>query len=106
MRHLPLITLASAIAATVACGGKKDDTVVTKSDAGTVASPSDSTANANGVSLVRVVNAAPGSGALNVRAGDESPFSAVAYKKVTPYQEVRGNMVRFRVTNGAASASR
>jgi len=105
MRHFPIITLAGALAATVACGGKKDDTVVTKTDAGTVASPSDSAANANGVSLVRVVNAAPGSGSLTVRAGDESPFSGVAYKKVTPYQEVRGNMVRFRITSGASDTT-
>lgn len=100
MRHFSMITLA-ALAATAACGSKKDENVVTKSDAGTVASPSDSTANANGVSLVRVVNAAPGSGSLTVRAGDESPFSGVAYKKVTPYQEVRGNMVRFRIVAGS-----
>ncbi len=99
MRHFPMIALA-ALTVSVACSSKKDENVVTKSDAGTVASPTDSAANANGVSLVRVVNAAPGSGSLTIRAGDESPFSDVAYKKVTPYQEVRGNMVRFRVVAG------
>lgn len=103
MRYLPIFTLAASIAAMAACGGNDNQTVTTKTDAGTVASPTDSAADAAGVSLVRVVNAAPGSGSLTVRAGDESPFTAVAYKTVTPYREVRGNMVRFRVTGGGAN---
>ena len=105
MRYLPIFTLAAAVAATAACGGSDNEAVTTKTDAGTVASPTDSAADANGVSMVRVVNAAPGSGSLTVRAGDESPFTAVAYKTVTPYREVRGNMVRFRVTGGASDST-
>ena len=103
MRYLPIFTLAASLAATAACGGADNESVVTKTDEGTVASTTDSAAAASGVSLVRVVNAAPGSGSLTVRAGDESPFTGVAYKSVTPYREVRGNMVRFRVTGGGAS---
>lgn len=81
-----------------------DEEVTTKSAEGTVTTPAGDSAERRGLALVRVVNAVPGSKALSVRAERDVPFDNVAYKSVTPYHAVRGNLVRFAVFPNPASS--
>lgn len=105
MRHNSTIALAAGVALLAACGRGDDGTVVTKTDEGTLVSPAAAAADDRGTSLVRIVNAVPGTGSLSIQTGDEAPFGGVDYKTVTPYRQVRGNMVRFRVFSGATAAN-
>ena len=47
--------------------------------------------------MVRLVNALPANQSIDVSGDDRTIFSAVSYKKVTPYVEVKDNRVTFRL---------
>ena len=88
------------MAAVLACGACKgtrtDQAVVTRSGSGNSTSPSGDAAAARGKSMVRLVNAVPGQ-SLEVTGDDAGVFSAVAYKAVTPYVEVKDNVIKFKL---------
>lgn len=87
-----------ALAATLACAGAKTDRpVVTNGDGTASASPSGTEMAKEGKSLVRLVNAIPAKRGIDVTGGDRTVFTNIGYKDVTPYAEIRNNMVSFRL---------
>ena len=54
-------------------------------------------ADARGQTLVRVVNAHPNLAGVTVKTDNQTPFTEVAYKTVTPYREVEDNVTKFEV---------
>jgi transposase-like protein len=87
-----------ALAMTMACAGAKTDRpVVTNDDGKSQASPSGTQMAKEGKSLVRLVNAIPAKKGIDVSGGDLAVFNGVDYKSVTPYAEVRNNVVNFRL---------
>jgi hypothetical protein len=93
------ITAGFALGLSIACGGAKTDRpVVTKTDQGDRStSPSGQAEAKQGKSLVRLVNAIPSKNAIDVTGADQTLFSSVDYKTVTPYRTVRDNLVTFRL---------
>jgi hypothetical protein len=86
------------LVASLACSGAKTDLpVITKTDGQSQASPSGAEMAHEGKSLVRLVNAIPAKKSIDVSGGDRTVFSGVAYKSVTPYAEIRNNVVTFRL---------
>jgi hypothetical protein len=67
-------------------------------DDGVVASDS----SREGSSMVRLVNAVPSDAALDVFADDSAVFSGVAYKTVTPYQNLKDNLVTLKLRSTGA----
>jgi len=89
-----------------ACGTKGEDSaVVTKEGGGpgASASPSADMASARGTSMVRFVNAIPGSGPLAVVSDSVELFGAVKSLDVSPYREVGDNVKKFSL-RGAGEA--
>ena len=85
-----------------ACNESRDTGAVTsKTDAGTSNAPSAEAVEEKDMALVRVVNAIPGGAAINIYAGDSAAFSAVGYKKATPYREIPDNMFNFQIKSSA-----
>jgi hypothetical protein len=97
MHRILTYSLLSGALLIAGCKNQTEGDVTTKSSEGAVTTPAGDSAENRGTSLVRVVNAVPGSGSLWVRADRETPFDTVDYKSVTPYHEIRGNIVRFAV---------
>jgi hypothetical protein len=94
------------LAMTMACAGAKTDRpVVTNGDGTSQASPSGTEMAKEGKSLVRLVNAIPAKQGIDVSGGDRTVFTDIGYKSVTPYAEIRNNMVKFRLrATGSDSA--
>jgi hypothetical protein len=93
---------ASALAAlalmAVIAGCEKRDAA---RDDGVVASDS----SREGVSMVRLVNALPSDVAVDVYADDAPVFNGIAYKAVTPYQNLKDNLVKLELRpSGVAPA--
>lgn len=86
-------------------GAKTDKPVATDANGNTSVSPSGDAAAKAGKSMVRLVNALPASKAIDVSGDDRTLFTAVGYKTVTPYIEVRDNRVEFKLLHGAADSS-
>ena len=87
-----------AVALAAGCGGGKTDRpVATNSDGSSSASPAGTDVAKQGKSLVRLVNALPAKQDVDVSGDDRMVFSGVEYKKVTPYAEMRDNLVTFRL---------
>jgi len=85
-----------ALVMTMACAGAKTDrAVVTNGDGTSQASPSGKQMASEGKSLVRLVNAIPAKKGIDVTGGEIAVFTDIAYKGVTPYAEIRNNMVKF-----------
>jgi uncharacterized protein DUF4397 len=103
--HLTRTILALLALAAQACS-KSDNTRV-KSQAGGEAtvSPSTDSAKAHNEALVRVVNAIPGSGAIDVYAGDQQKFTKVEFKNATPYETLTENTPNFKVVRAGAPDS-
>jgi hypothetical protein len=96
--HGRLIAAAALLAASTACSKTQTDRPVVSTTGTGAASTSASgdSAAARGKSMVRLVNAVPGQN-VDVT-GDELPvFTGIAWKTVTPYVEVRDNVVKFRL---------
>ena len=94
-RTFPFLLAAATV---VAVGCAKDNrTVETATAASLTTSASDSIANANGRSQVRVVNAVPGGKDIAVRIGEVTLFDDVKPNAVTDYRETALNIARFTV---------
>lgn len=95
-----------ALAVTLACSGAKTEKpVLTSNDGQTQASPSGTEMAKEGKSLVRLVNAIPAKKGIDVSGGDRTVFTDIAYKSVTPYAEIRNNMVNFRLRSSGTDSS-
>jgi hypothetical protein len=97
------LSLALAAACT---GNRTKEPVVTTTGDKTAVSEAGTTAAKRGKSLVRVVNAIPGEGTLDIRGDDRTVFFDVGYKTVTPYTEIGDNVVKFELRpTGAVESS-
>jgi hypothetical protein len=108
MRHtFRLAVLPAAALALIACSGTRDDQMVeseTQGDSSVAASSNVAAARDN--AQIRLVHAVPGVAAVDVYAGDQSTFSSVEFKTVTPYRELGANLPQFKVMeSGAAPTS-
>jgi len=91
-----------AVLVAAACNETRDTgSVTSKTDAGTSNAPAAEAVEDRDMALVRVVNAVPGGSPISIWAGDSTAFSAVAYKKATPYREIPDNMFNFQIKNSA-----
>jgi Domain of unknown function (DUF4397) len=93
------LSLALAAACT---GNRTKEPVVTTTGDKTAVSEAGTTAAKRGKSLVRVVNAIPGEGAIDITGDDRTIFFDVGYKTVTPYTEIGDNVVKFKLRPGGA----
>jgi len=97
MRDRTMLLLAGSLVL-AGCGGDRSDRpVVTRTDAGASSAPAGTEAAGRGRSLVRLVNAMPAARNIDVSGGDRTVFTDVAYRDVTPYTEIAGNLVTFRL---------
>ncbi len=96
---LPVLGLSVVAFATFACNnGKGDDQkVVSRTAEGTSVSPAADSARASDVSMVRFVNAIPGSTGLKLMGDSVAIFSDVAFGTASAYSQVAKNVVRFSV---------
>lgn len=94
MRKVWTYTLVGGLAIFAACKNQTQEEVTTTSSEGSVVSPAGDSAENRGTSLVRVVNAVPGR-SLTIHADKEMPFDNIETGTVSPYREIRGNLVRF-----------
>jgi hypothetical protein len=101
MRYFSTLSFGAAALALAACNASKRP-VTTKSDQGTTSSPTGQAAADRDMSLVRVVNAS-GEANVTLLADEKALFDAVAPEQVTPYKEIKENMVTFAV-QGAPGA--
>jgi hypothetical protein len=97
-----VLSLALAAACT---GTRTKEPVVTKAGNKTAVSEAGTTAAKRGKSLVRVVNAIPGDGTIDILGDDRTVFFEVGYKTVTPYTEIGDNVVKFQLRPTGALAS-
>jgi hypothetical protein len=51
--------------------------------------------------LVRVINAIPGGGGVNIWAGDSAAFRSVPYKTVTPFRQLAANAANWQIKSAA-----
>jgi Domain of unknown function (DUF4397) len=102
---LPVLGLTVAAFATFACNnGKEDDQkIVTRTAEGTSVSPAGETARARDVSMVRFVNAIPGSTGLKLMGDSVAIFSDVAFGTASAYSQVADNVVRFSINRDSAT---
>lgn len=94
-KRAPALAALALIAVTAGCDkrNKADD------NDGVVASDS----SREGSSMVRLVNAAPSDVAVDVFADDTPVFSGIAYKAVTPYQNLKDNLVTLALRPAGAA---
>jgi hypothetical protein len=71
--------------------------VETTTEAGKSVSPSGTSADRRGTTLVRAVNALPTKVHVDIAADDRVLFNNVGYQDVTDFQELRENVTRFTV---------
>ena len=96
MSRSTVLPIALAVASLLGCAGAQTKSpIVTRSEDGKSVSPSGDAAAKRGTSLVRFVNALPGSGKLTVHADERDLFSGIEFKAVTTYQELRDNLTKF-----------
>jgi len=99
-RHLKFRTLVFALAALLAAAcateSRRTEPVTTKTDKGSSTAPPAKEAGKRDQALVRIIYAVPGS-AGDVFADNTKAFPGVAYKTVTPYQELSDNRHDFRL---------
>jgi hypothetical protein len=108
MRHTFRIAfLPATVLALVACTGTRDDEMVESTTAGdSSVAASSNVAAARDNAQIRVVHAVPGASAVDVYAGEQSAFSNIEFKTVTPYRELGANLPQFKVlTTGAEPTS-
>ncbi len=103
---LPIVGL-SLILTTAACSRESQQTTPasTESPSGRSTAPaSPATAENRDHALVRIVNAVPGTTAVDVVADDTPTFSNVEFKAVTPYREVPATADDFAIRPSGAAA--
>lgn len=109
MRFTTLLVSCASLGVLAACGNKDDtkavETTTSDSSVGGV-SPSAAAADARGTSMVRFVNAMPGSSPLTISSDSMAVFSAIRFGDVSPYQELRDNVKTFSLgVPGAAQGT-
>lgn len=92
-----LLTAVLFLAAACSNEPKQTQPVISKTNSGTSTAPPAKEAQQRNNALVRVVNAAPGTMAVDVFADDQKTFEAVSFKDVTPYKELSNTGHTFRV---------
>jgi len=97
MRYFSRFSLGAAVAL-VGCNASSRP-VTTKSDKGTSSSPTGEQAADRDMSLGRVINATGGPN-VTLLADDKTLFDGVAPEQVTPYKEIKENMVTFSLQGG------
>ena len=102
--HLTRTIIALLAVAAQACSKSDNTRVQSQSGGEATVSPSTDSAKANNEALVRVVNAIPGSGAIDVYAGDQK-FVKVDFKEATPYETLTENTPNFKVVRAGAPDS-
>jgi hypothetical protein len=92
------LALAMFVVAIAACReGKTQEPVVSTTKGGTSVSPAGADAARSGKSMVRVINALPSKHKVELTGNDHTLFSDVLYKQVTPYAEVKDDLIALRV---------
>jgi hypothetical protein len=92
------LALAMMVVAVAACReGKTQEPVVSTGGGAASVSPAGTVAARAGKSMVRVLNAMPSKHTLDLTGDDRTLFSDVVYKQVTPYAEVKDNLIALRV---------
>ncbi len=93
-----MLALALFVVAAAACReAKTAQPVVSTANGGASVSPAGTDAARAGKSMVRVVNALPSDHHVVLTGDDRTLFSDVLYKQVTPYAEVKDNLIALRV---------
>jgi hypothetical protein len=92
---LPLALLVLAMG----CAKESNETqpVTTKTDSGISTAAPAKDAKQRDKALVRVVSAVPGNQAFDLYADDQKVFDSIAFKTVTPYQELSNERHSFRL---------
>jgi hypothetical protein len=105
-KTMKFMTALLAIGVSASCkGARTDRPVATNAGGDTTVSPSGDQAAGAGRSMVRLVNALPANQSIDVSGDDRTLFSAISYKKVTPYVEVKDNRVTFRLFPAAKDSA-
>ncbi len=93
------LMLGTLLLLVTACSSESKQTqpVTTTSQGGTSTAPPAAEVDQRDNALVRVINAVPGNASLDIFAGDQMVFEAVAFKTVTPYKELPDDRHNFRV---------
>ncbi|HEU5171165.1 MAG TPA: DUF4397 domain-containing protein [Gemmatimonadales bacterium] len=82
----------------VACDRAPETGAVTsRRETGGTAAPSAEVAERTDRSLVRVINAIPGSTGISIYAGDSAAFRDVGFKKVTGFRQIERNATSFAI---------
>jgi hypothetical protein len=93
-----MLALALFVVVAAACReGKTNEPVVSTAKGGASVSPAGTDAARAGKSMVRVVNAVPSDHNVVLTGDDRTLFSNVVYKQITPYAEVKDNLIKLRV---------
>ena len=105
-KTMTFMTALLALGLSASCkGARTDRPVATNVGGDTTISPSGDAAAGAGRSMVRLVNALPANQSIDVSGDDRTLFSAVTYKKVTPYVEVKDNQINFKLFPAAKDSS-
>lgn len=105
-KTMTFMTALLAIGVSASCkGARTDRPVATNAGGDTTVSPSGDQAAGAGRSMVRLVNALPANQSIDVSGDDRTLFSAVTYKKVTPYVEVKDNQINFKLFPAAKDSA-
>src|SRR3954466_181056 len=97
-----LSLMAACLVISVGCSSKTDRASTTNAGGDTSSAPSGKTAADAKMALVRFVNGVPGQ-AADLWFGDTKAFSNVAFKTVTPYQQLPNERHDFKVANSGAA---
>jgi hypothetical protein len=99
MNRSKLAIAVTALVLVAACR-KTDEPVVSSTAQGTGVSPAGTTAAKEGLSMVRFVNALPARNKVDFSGDDRTLFDDVKYRSVTPYAEVKSNLLAFHLLGG------
>jgi hypothetical protein len=93
------LLVAAILFLAAACSSEPRQTqpVISRSDSGTSTAPAAKEVQRRNNALVRVINATPGTMAVDVFTDDQKTFEAVSFKDVTPYREIPDTRHTFRI---------
>lgn len=104
-KQIPVVLALVGAVAAGACSRSSDDhAVASKTPSGDSQAPPAAAANERDQALVRVVNAVPGTPAIEVTADQMTVASELPYASVTPYKPVPANADDFALKAGAGGA--
>jgi hypothetical protein len=91
------VILALLVLAACSSESQRTEPVTTTTEKGTSTAPPAKEAEKGNKALVRVINALPGSSAVDTYVGSTKEFNDVTYKTVTPYKEVPNVRENFAI---------